>query len=279
MNLDEIANRLRSVVDEAANAFVDALPNLVTAVVVLILGWVLAWTLRKIVRRVFGRLTGQIPRGAARAAWTETIDDANAVNVAANGLYWLVLLTTLMVAIDALGLPVFSKWIGAFASYLPQLVIAIALVFGGVLAGRLASNAIVRTASRLPVAQAQSVGRLTQVLIVAAAALIAAEQLGIDVSLVTAVFLIVLAATLGGAAIAFGLGAREMIADILAMYYVNQSYRVGQLVRIGADQGRIVRTTRTSVLLENADGELSIPGRHFIEKRCLLLNQEEDRGA
>ena len=112
--------------------------------------------------------------------------------------------------------------------------------------------------------------------IIVAAALIAAEQLGLDVSLLTAVFLIGLAAALGGAALAFGLGAREVMADILAMHYVQKSYRVGQVVRIGSDQGRIVRTTRTAVVLENIDGELSIPGRHFVDERSVLLTQEED---
>jgi small-conductance mechanosensitive channel len=120
---------------------------------------------------------------------------------------------------------------------------------------------------------------LTQVSIVAAAALIAAEQLGLDVSLLKNVLLIVMSAALGAAALAFGLGAREVVSDILAMHYVNKSYRIGQVVRIGSQQGRIVRTTRTSVLLENAEGELAIPGRRFANDPCVLLNEEVDRGA
>ncbi len=150
-----------------------------------------------------------------------------------------------------------------------------ALLLGGVIAGRLARNAITNATLRVPASQARSLGRLVQVSIVAATALIAASQLGLDVSLLTAIFLIGLAATLGGAALAFGLGAKDTMADILAMHYVHKSYRVGQSVRIGTDQGRIVRTTRTTVVLENADGELSIPGRHFAESRLVLLTHEE----
>jgi hypothetical protein len=191
-------------------------------------------------------------------------------------VYWLVVLTALVIAIDALGMPVFSRWIGAFAGYLPKVAIAMAVLMGGVIASRLARNAIIKTAIRVPPAQARNLARLGQVSIVVAAALIAAEQMGLDVSLLTAVFLIALAAALGGAALAFGLGAREVMSDILAMHYVQKSHRVGQVVRIGSDQGRIVRTTRTTVVLENADGELSIPGRHFIDQRSVLLNEEED---
>jgi hypothetical protein len=60
------------------------------------------------------------------------VDDQGAGNVAASGVYWIILLTTLMVAIDALGIPVFSRWIGGFASHLPRLAMAVGLMFGGI---------------------------------------------------------------------------------------------------------------------------------------------------
>lgn len=279
MKLDDTANQFLSLVADAKQGLVAALPNILTAFGVLILGWALASALRRFVRRFFRRVTVQMPAGTTRAAWTEAVEDHGTGNVAASGVYWLILLTALMMAIDALGPPVFSRWIGAFAGYLPKLVIALALVFGGVIAGRLARNAITKTATRLPASQARGLARITQLSIVIATALIAAGQLGLDVSLLTAMFLIVLATTLAGAALAFGLGARQLVADILAMHYVHKSYRVGQAVRVGSDQGRIVRTTRTAVFLECADGELSIPGRDFSDNRCMLLSQEEQRGA
>ncbi|MGB5349209.1 MAG: hypothetical protein WBN10_06380, partial [Polyangiales bacterium] len=118
-----------------------------------------------------------------------------------------------------------------------------------------------------------------QLAIVIATGLVAAERLGLDVSLLSAVFMILVAATLAAAALAFGLGARDIVADILAMHYVNKSHRMGQRVRLGQDEGRIVRTSRTAVSLETVDGEMSIPGRDFVNARCVLLSEEGTRGA
>jgi putative Mn2+ efflux pump MntP len=154
MNLDDIRSQLLSLIAQAKLGFVDALPNLVTAVIVLVGGWWLAWSLRKLVRRVFRGLATRMPAGTTRAAWTEAVDDRNAGNAAANGVYWLVLLTALMVSIDALGVPVFSKWLGALAGYLPRVVVAMGLVFGGIVGGRVARNAVIRTARRLSPTQA-----------------------------------------------------------------------------------------------------------------------------
>ncbi len=279
MKLDETTNQILSSLTQWKLSLIAALPNLVTAFIVLIVGWVLAWALRRVVRRVFRRLAAQIPSGTGRAAWSEAVDDNDVGNVAAGGVYWLVLLVTSMVAIDALDIAVFSRWVGAFASYLPRLALAAAILFVGIIAGRLARNAIVKTAVRLPGSQARGLARFAQLAIVIATGLVAAERLGLDVSLLSAVFMILVAATLAAAALAFGLGARDIVADILAMHYVNKSHRMGQRVRLGQDEGRIVRTSRTAVSLETVDGEMSIPGRDFVNARCVLLSEEGSRGA
>lgn len=273
MQASDITDRFLAMTAEAKELFLSALPRVATAALILLVGWVLATVLRRVVRRILRRLVRRLPPGSTRADWTEAMESPDTGNVAANGVYWLVLLTAVMVAIDALGLTVVGKWISAFAGYLPRLFIALALLVAGILAGRLARNAVVRAAVRLPSSQGQAFGRLTQISIVAAAALIAADQLGVDVSLLTSIFLIALAGALAGGAIAFGLGSRDLVADILAMHYVQKSHRVGELVRIGSDEGRIVRTTRTTVVLESAEGEVSIPGRDFTSSRCVLLSR------
>jgi hypothetical protein len=279
MKLDDTTNQILNSLTQWKLNLIAALPNLVTALIVLILGWALAWALRRVVRRVFRRLAARIPSGTGRAAWSEAVEDNDVGNVAAGGVYWLVLLVTSMVAIDALDIAVFSRWVVAFAGYLPRLALATAFLFLGIVAGRLARNAIIKTAIRMPAPQARGLARFAQLAIVIATGLVAAERLGLDVSLLSAVFMILLAATLAAAALAFGLGARDLVGDILAMHYVNKSHRIGQLVRLGPDEGRIVRTSRTAVSLETADGEMLISGRDFVNTRCVLLSEEGPRGA
>jgi small-conductance mechanosensitive channel len=264
MGLEDVMGEFPATLAQAKEGLAGAVPNILLAGVVLIVGWGLALALRRIVRGAFQRVAAE---------------DQRAGSIAATGFYWLILLSAALGAIDALQVPVFSRWMGTLLAYLPRFAIAVALVLGGVVIGRLARSAIVKTATRMPASQARKLGRFAQVSIVVAATLIAAGQLGLDVSLLTSVFLIVLAAALGAAALAFGVGAREVTADILAMHYVNRSYRIGQRVRVGSEQGRILRTTRTTVVLESVDGELSIPGRSFSSSSCVLLSEDDDSGS
>ena len=239
--------------------FFHLLPKLVVALCVLLVGWLVAWSLRTIVRRVVARFSKRIAAGTTQAAWQQALADKGFGRIVASSIYWLVLLVAIMVTSEVVGLPILTTYLAALAQYLPKIIVAVAVLFAGVVGGRLISDAATSTAFRLLPHQGRQLARLVRGLIVGAAILVATKQLGVDVSLLTNIFLIVLAAILAGAAFAFGLGARSVIANILAMHYVNKSYDIGQQIRLGDDNGRIVRTTSTTVFVEHADGELGIP--------------------
>jgi len=232
-----------------------------------------AWSLRAVVRRVVERFSKRIAAGATAAAWQQALADQGAGRVFSRSVYWLVLLVAVMVASEAIGLPVLTTYLAALAQYLPRVIAAIVVLFAGVIGGRLISDAAMTTAFRLLPHQGRQLARLVRGIIVGAAILVAIKQLGVDVSLLTNIFLILLAALLAGAAFAFGLGARSVIANILAMHYVNKSYDIGQQIRLGDDNGRIVRTTSTTVFVEHDEGELGIPGQQFFEERCLRISK------
>jgi hypothetical protein len=270
MNMDSLLAELArswSVVTQAAMAF---MPRAVTALFVLIVTTLVASALRAVVRRVFRGLARRLPGVDAPGRWGE-VDGSAVARAVASAVFWLLLLGGVMVASEALGLSVLSRWLGAVANYIPNLVLAVVIGFGGIVGGRLAGAAIGRASGRWAPQQALQVARLVQFALAFVALLVAAGQLGLDVSLLTAVFLILFASTLGGAALAFGLGARSVVGNILAMHYVNKSYGIGQLVRVGDHEGRIVRTSATSVFLEHAEGEIAIPGHEFAEQRCIRL--------
>lgn len=274
MRVDETLNQLEALAEDAKAGFIRELPNLMTALAVLVVGWALARLLRAAVHRTLRRLSTKGARGPTAQAWQRTVDQHDAGRVAANVVYWLILVATFVIAVDALDIPLLRRWITVLGGFLPRLAIAVTLVVAGLILGRFTAAAIIETAYRLPAAQARKLARLAQAAIIATAALIAAGQMGLDVSLLTSVFLIALGSVLGGAALAFALGAREVMTDILAMHYITRAYEIGQVVRVGSDEGRIVRTTRTCIYLENAEGELSIPGRHFADSRCVLVTEE-----
>ncbi|MFM1891960.1 MAG: hypothetical protein RLZ44_1037, partial [Pseudomonadota bacterium] len=107
------------------------------------------------------------------------------------------------------------------------------------------------------------------------ALLLGLGQLGLDVSLFSDMVLLVVAALLAGAALAFGLGAGDAVRNIMASHYVRKAYKVGQRVRLGALEGEILELNQVAVVLGTLEGEALIPARQFLEQVSLLLEEEE----
>jgi hypothetical protein len=109
--------------------------------------------------------------------------------------------------------------------------------------------------------------------VVLVAVVVALEQVGIEAQVLIVIVAIVLGTTLAGAALAFGLGARTAVSSIIGSYYVAQAYRIGQLVRIGTIEGKIVQTTPTAVFLDTPHGRVLVPAKQFSEEVSVLVTE------
>ena len=185
--------------------------------------------------------------------------------------YWGILITALLMATEIVGIPIVRGWLSQVAGYLPRLLGAILIVAAGTLLSRAGREMTMRAATSAGLAGVARVGRATEVAILSTAALIAVEQLGLEISFIKAVLLIFLGAVLFGAALAFGLGGRDLVSNVLAAHYLQRAYSVGQTIRAGEAQGRIVRMTEIAVVIETDDGELSIPAAELTRDRSELL--------
>ena len=52
---------------------------------------------------------------------------------------------------------------------------------------------------------------------------------------------------------------------------MRKAYRVGDSVRIGKQQGRIIEITQIAVLLDTDEGRVMVPTRQFNEEVSVLL--------
>jgi small-conductance mechanosensitive channel len=235
---------------------------------VLALGFVVA----VVARRVARGLTAAAARLIARIGEASDPPDVEHVGRAVGAAaYWLVLVATLLFATETLGPPVVTAWLSNVVGYLPRIMAAIAVAALGTIVARVARRVIVGTARSANLPAAERVGRAAELALMIGVGLVAIEQLGIEVSLLATVILVAFSALLGGAALAFGLGSRDWVANVLSAHYVERLYRTGQTIRVRDIEGRIVRITETAVILENDEGEVALPAREFASNPSTLV--------
>jgi len=84
---------------------------------------------------------------------------------------------------------------------------------------------------------------------------------------------VILGALLGGGALAFSLGARQMVSNLLAAQQLRQHYQVGDHIRIGELDGTVLEITARSVILETEEGRAQVPACQFDEQPCVVLSR------
>lgn len=162
--------------------------------------------------------------------------------------------------------PLLTAWLVQLGVLLPRLLIATLIVVAGLVVGRIARNAVTAGARAGRLARADLLGRAAQFVVVAAAIVTGVDQVGVDSRFLTAVIAIVLGSALGGTALAFAFGARTEVGNLVAMHYVRQVHRPGQLISLGDVRGRIREFTKTTVIVAMDDGEAHLPGRLFSDQ-------------
>ncbi len=241
----------------------------VVGIALLVVGWLVAYILSRVLERGILRVGRMLPG-------SDTASDSERSRVArwvSRVVFWVVVLGFVLAATELLGLPLVTTWVSGVAAWLPRLLVSLLVLVGGIFVGRLTRTAVARAASSAGISYAQRLGRLSQLAVVSATVLVAIEQLGVEVGFVTTALMIVLAATLGGAALAFGMGSRGVMENILAGHYVRQLYDVGQVVRIDGVQGRVLRLTATAVVLQTDEGEAVIPAQEFTHSRSTRISE------
>ena len=217
----------------ALSTFLSYLPQLVGAIVILIIGYIVAKVLQAVVGRVLQAIgfDSWMEKGGIKQFFDRAQTNQTPVSILGQLVFWFVFIIALTMAADALGIPQVSVILGQLIAYIPSIIAAILILILAALLANFVSG-IVRGATGSNV-----LGSVAQYAIIVYAVFAAITELGIAVELTAPTFLIVLGAVALGAAIAFGLGGREVAQDILQKAYD----RSGDEVKSGSSSDGGVR--------------------------------------
>src|SRR5215212_15320 len=195
--------------------FLEYIPQLIGAIVILVIGYIVARVLKAVVARVLQAIgfDGWMERGGIKQFFDRAQTRETPATVLGTLVFWLVFIIAITMAADALGIRQVSEVLGQLIAYIPSIIAAILiLVLAALLANFLAGIVRGATGSDL-------LASIARYAIIVYAAFAAITQLGIAVQLTAPTFLIILGAVALAAAIAFGFGAQGVARDIVEKAY------------------------------------------------------------
>ena len=208
----------------ALNSFLNAIPQVIGALLIIIIGWVISNVLARLVRellerggadRLFSKYGGVV-YGTRSAAFQPSI-------VAAEVVKWIVRFIFLVAAANVLGMPQVSLLLNQVLLWIPNLLVAAVILLVAPLLARFVRGAIEVGAGQMGFSNAGLLGRIAEIAIVAFAVLVAINQLGIAADLINILFIGVVAAVSLAFGLAFGLGGRDVAARITQDWYEGMS--------------------------------------------------------
>src|ERR671912_2118830 len=206
----------------ALNVFLEYIPQLIGAIVILVIGYIVARVLKAVVARVLQAIgfDGWMERGGIKQFFDRAQTRETPATVLGTLVFWFVFIIALTMAADALGIRQVSQVLGQLIAYIPSIIAAILILILAALLANFLSR-IVRGATG-----SDLLASIARYAIIVYAAFAALTELGIAVQLTAPTFLIVLGAVALAAAIAFGWGGRDVAKDIIERYYDRQEEQV-----------------------------------------------------
>ncbi|HUT85284.1 MAG TPA: hypothetical protein VMW66_00440 [Elusimicrobiales bacterium] len=129
--------------------------------------------------------------------------------------YWLIMLMFIILAFKALNLDIMTTLLERFMYFVPKLIISIIILFAGMLFANFVHDVVRNSADVNNLKGGKILAKIIQGIIILFAALLALEQLGIEMSLINQSVMIVLSSLGLAFAIALGLGAKDIVAKFL----------------------------------------------------------------
>lgn len=194
-------------------------PALFGALVILFAGYLVAKVLEKGTAKLLRKVhfNQMLERGGVMQAVERSGSHLNPAKVIANVLFWFVMFAVLLVAANAIGLESLANVFSELVSYIPSVIAAIVIIILGIVLGGFVGGLIQASAGGLH--GGPWLARTGRGGVIVLAVFMALQELGIATDIVTTAFAILFGAVALALALAFGLGNRELAAEVTRDWY------------------------------------------------------------
>ena len=193
------------------------LPNLMISGLILFFGIILAMIVRVVFSKIFKALS--LDRLLEKTGLMELLRRGGIKEAASNLLSrligWIIIIIFAIIAMQALQAPAVERLLEQFLLYLPNIFIAMLILFVGYLLGNFFGRAALIASVNAGLKISGIVGNFVKLTVFMLSATMALEQLGIGRGTVMIAFAIIFGGIVLALALAFGVGGRDIAKEYL----------------------------------------------------------------
>lgn len=255
---------------DAYTQIIGLAPRVLAMIVVVSVGYIIA----KFVAQMFTKLAEKIGLQTAAessglaASMSHMGIKRNVPSIVGAIIFWLLMCVFLMAGFNILGLESVTAAMQKIVNYIPHLLVATVVVVIGLLVAQFLRGVVATSADRLGISYAEHLANGCYYVLAVLTFIAAFDQLNIQFALLEKLILMAFGALAIGFGLALGFGGRDVMAGILAGYYVRQRLQSGDHVSVGHMEGTVREVGPVATIIEtDEDGLLN---RHSVPNTKML---------
>ncbi len=196
---------------------VEFLPNLLSSIIIFILGFVSGWLVKNAVLKILDILNTD--RFCQRMGITQALEKGgikeSPTRLISQIFYWLVVIAFLIMSLYTLKIPTVENLLERFFLYLPNVFISALLVIIGYILSNFTGRAVLIASVNAGIQFSGLLSKSVKTIVFLLAFTMALEQLGIGRDTVIIAFTVIFGGIVFALSLAFGLGGRNLARDYL----------------------------------------------------------------
>lgn len=264
---ETVSVALQKAVGDNVQKVVEFLPNLISAILILLIGWLIAKLVEKLLARVLK--TVSVDDISEKRGITNMLRDIGIKRepsaLLGRILFWILLFLFLVPAMEILHLNYVSQLIGQFLSYVPNIIAAILIFIIGLTVAKILGGSVAASAKGAGLEYASAVGVFIKYFITLIVIILGLAQLGVQTNILTIIFAVLVISFGLALALSLGLGSRAVVSNILAGAFAREHFPTGREIEIQGMKGKIVAVGAVTTSVETEGREITVPNTLLIE--------------
>jgi small-conductance mechanosensitive channel len=206
---------------DAFSMILSAIPRILGFIIIVAIGWFVSSMLARGVTRLLRaiRFDELMQKSGLADFMAKMGTGTDSAGIVSGLVKWLVRIVVLLVAFDVLGLPAVSDVMRQLLLWLPNLVVAIFVLFIGGIAARTLGNIVRGATAEGGFTNPETLSNVVRTAVWAFAIVVAINQLGIATNLINTLFTGFVGALAIALGLSFGLGGRDLASRTLENWY------------------------------------------------------------
>ena len=267
---------LFTILTDLLSQFARAIPSIMGAIFVLLVGWMIAKAIAKLMLRILKGLG--IDQLAERLNEIEMISKANfEIKPSAfisKLFYYILLLIFTVAATDILGVEAVSDLMSQLIQYVPRLLSALILLVIGILLADFIKGIVHTTCKSLGIPSGNIISSFVFWFIFLTVLVSAMSQAAIDTDFIKSNLTVLIGGIVLAFALGYGFASKDMMANFLASFYSKNKFRIGDTISIAGMKGKIMEIDNTSLILNTDNRRIIIPLHKLTSETVEIFDSE-----